>query len=39
MILLEGSGLDQLRLLDEATAPSYCIKALEEQNDARGTMR
>lgn len=39
MILLEGSGLDQFRLLDEDTAPSYCIKALEQQSNDKGTMR
>ena len=38
MLLLEASGLDQFRLLDEATAPSSCIKALEEHSSTQGTM-
>ena len=39
MLLLEASGLDQFRLLDEATAPSSCIKALERQSSTKGTMK
>ena len=39
MILLEGSGLDQFRLLDESTAPSECMRALEQHSNDKGTMR